>query len=478
MKLHILITSFLLVFSKILFGQQSYQMVNDFLGDNALRGASVGLVISDVGTGKILVAHNPEILLAPASTAKIITSGVTLNLLGPEFQFETILGYTGKINRLTEKLEGDLIIKGGGDPTTGSEWFDVENPVGNLFDEWVESVKSAGISSIQGNLTADVSAFQKWALPPTWLWEDIGNYYGTGPSAINIYDNTVRLFFKSPVMPGINTEIIATKPEIRGVEWINEVRSSEINRDLAYVFGSPLDSKRLIRGTIPANRTNFEVKAAMPNPEIIFGEILKSKLELAGIDFKGEILVSEEEVVFEPLKSFFSPPLAKVCSVLNHESVNLIAESLVMQLAYQKQGFGHHNEGMKIITRFLKENLTSEPCFIDDGSGLSRFSAISARQMVNFLLLMHGSKQGRIFKSTLPAAGMGTLRTFSTVEFPGITLRCKSGSMTRVRAYAGYLICKSGKEVAFSVMVNNFSGSQQEVFRAIEGLMIKARNEF
>ena len=477
MKLRILIISFLILISKMISGQKSDRMVNDFLEQKAIKGASVGIVVSDVRTGKNIVAHNPEMLLAPASTAKLITSGVALHILEPGFRFETVLGYFGVIDKNTGTLNGSLVIKGGGDPTLGSAWFDKDYPIDSLFDDWVKALKTSGIFQVSGDIVLDISGFQKWALPGTWMWEDLGNYYGTGPSALNIYDNTVKLYFNSPKQAGMPTQIVSVRPEIPEVDWINEVLSSEINRDLAYVFASPWDTKRVIRGTIPANRNSFEVKASMPGPENIFGEVLKNKLILAGISVQGNVLVVGNGFEFNTIKKFYSPPLAKICSVLNYESVNLIAESLVMQLAYQQQGFGHHSHGMKIITGFLKDNITPDPVFLDDGSGLSRFSAVSARQMVDFLLYMHSSKYGEVLKSTLPIAGAGTLRSFKTSDFPGITLRCKSGSMTRVRAYAGYLVGKSGREMAFAVMVNNFSGTQQEVFGAIEGFLVKARNE-
>ena len=98
--------------------------------------------------------------------------------------------------------------------------------------------------------------------------------------------------------------------------------------------------------------------------------------------------------------------------------------------------------------------------------------------MNDFLHYMHRSENSEIFKTSLPVAGAGTLRSFTTKEFPGPALRCKSGSMTRIRSYAGYLVGKSGHEMAFTIIVNNYSGTQQEVFRAIEGLLVKARNEF
>ncbi len=467
----------MLFLARLLSGQTSSRLIHEFLSNNALSGATVAVMATDLKTGEILLSENPSLLLAPASTAKLITSGIALQLLGPAFRFETQLGTTAKPDANTGRLNGSLVIRGGGDPTAGSEWFSKESPVELLFDIWSAYVKSAGIASIHGDVVLDISGFQQWTVPLTWMWEDVGNYYGAGPAAINVYDNTVRLRLNSPRKPGERTEIVSTQPEIRGAEWINEVLSSDINRDLAYVFGSPWDKTRIIRGTIPANRQNFEVKAAMPDPPRVFGSLLKEHLVRSGIEITGDVVLSVERADAEPIRMVVSPPLSEICSVLNRESVNLIAESLVMQLAYSKNGFGHHGDGMQIMKDFLKENVFNDSFFLEDGSGLSRFTAMSARQMNDFLKYMHQGENGEIFKSALPVAGAGTLRAFSTRDFPGISLRCKSGSMTRVRAYAGYLSARSGREIAFTIIANNFPGTQQEVFRAIEGLLVNMRNE-
>ena len=478
MGLRILLINVWVLLSVTLYGQYSTRPINDFINHQAIRGASVGIVVADLQTGKLLLSENPGLLLTTASTAKLITSGVAMQILGPDFRFKTTLGHTGFIESSTGTLTGNLIIKGGGDPTTGSEWFDKENPVSELFDSWVDVIRKSGIAAIKGDLIIDISDFRKWELPATWMWEDVGNYYGAGPAALNLYDNTVRLFLNSPQKPDELAGIVSAKPEIAGMEWVNEVRSSTINRDLAFVFGSPWDFRRIVRGTIPAGRTNFEVKASMPEPPEVFGNLLKEHLILSGIEFAGDIVISEHKIEADILHTFYSPLLAKVCSALNYQSVNLIAESLVMQLAFQQNGFGHHGDGMKVISGFLEEHVTSEAFFLGDGSGLSRTTAISAKQMNDFLLYMHRSENSGIFKSSLPVAGEATLRSFSAKDFPGLTLRCKSGSMTRVRSYAGYLVGKSGREMAFTIIVNNFPGTQQEVFKAIEELLVKARNEF
>jgi serine-type D-Ala-D-Ala carboxypeptidase/endopeptidase (penicillin-binding protein 4) len=473
-------TYFLIVLfflAESLSGQTNSRLIYEFLSNKALSGASVAVVATDLQSGDILLSENPALLLAPASTVKLITSGVALQLLTPGFHFETLLETTAKPDPQGGRLHGNLVVRGGGDPTTGSEWFSSQSPDERLFDKWAGYVKSAGISSIHGDIVLDISGFQQWTVPLTWMWEDVGNYYGAGPATINLFDNTVRLRFNSPPKSGARTEIVSVYPEIQGVEWINEVLSSDINRDLAYVFGSPWDKTRIIRGTIPVKRRNFEVKAAMPDPPRVFGNLLKEHLIKSGIEVTGDVVLSFEIIKAEPFRRVVSPSLAEICSVLNTESVNLIAESLIMQLSFRQNGYGHHANGMQIMSDFLKENVIDGSFFLDDGSGLSRFTAISAGQMNQFLRYMHQGENSEIFKSAMPVAGTGTLKGFSTRDFPGLSLRCKSGSMTRVRAYAGYLSALSGREIAFTIIANNFTGSQQEVFRAIEGLLIKMRNE-
>ncbi len=458
-------------------GQVSTRVINDLRYDPAIRGASAGLVITDVENGQVLAEWNPDLLLSPASVAKLFSSGIALQLLKPDFRFETLLGYSGRIEQSTGRLQGNLVVRGGGDPTTGSEYFNREIPVDKFFDDISEALMAAGIHSIDGDILIDISGFQRWTIPDRWMWEDVGNYYGAGPSAVNLYDNIAKLYFNTSAQPGNLAELVSVKPSIEGVEWLNMLYSSEVNRDLAYVYGSPWDTRRVVRGTIPVRRTNFVVNASMPEPPLVFGDILKRKLTMAGIRVAGKVVITENLSEAEIIRSFYSPLLSRVCSVLNYESVNLIAESLVMQLSYRQNGQGRHDEGMKIISGFLKENITTDPFFLEDGSGLSRATAVSARQISDFLIFMHKSESGDVFKSTLPVAGAATLRSFSTDTFPGVTLRCKSGSMTRIRAYAGYLKCRSGREVAFAVMVNNFPGTSQEIFRTLEGFLGKVRNE-
>jgi D-alanyl-D-alanine carboxypeptidase/D-alanyl-D-alanine-endopeptidase (penicillin-binding protein 4) len=118
------------------------------------------------------------------------------------------------------------------------------------------------------------------------------------------------------------------------------------------------------------------------------------------------------------------------------------------------------------------KGVISNNIYIEDGSGLSHFNAISPEQITSILLFMaHKSENREAFIKSLPNAGNGTLTSFSTEYFPGKTLEAKSGSMTRVRCYAGYLQLDSGRKIAFSIMFNHFSGSGSKLAKEIENLL-------
>ena len=90
-------------------------VVKVFHEDRALAGASVGIYVSDLASGRILVADGADLLLAPASTLKTVTTAAALELLGPGYRFKTLYGYRGQLKAADGELEGDLVVRGGGE---------------------------------------------------------------------------------------------------------------------------------------------------------------------------------------------------------------------------------------------------------------------------------------------------------------------------------------------------------------------------
>ena len=181
------------------------------------QNATVGIQFVDLENGLPLFEWNPGKLMIPASTLKIVTSAAALEILGANYRFKTKVGYVGEIFK-TNELKGDLVIVGGGDPTLGSIYFRNYELNLNFIKGWVQQLKIAGIHKISGDIVLDGSIYDSGKVPPTWIWGDIGNYYGAGTSAFTCYDNLYSIKFRSPKEAGEKTEIISTIPNIENLE--------------------------------------------------------------------------------------------------------------------------------------------------------------------------------------------------------------------------------------------------------------------
>ncbi|MCF6357399.1 MAG: D-alanyl-D-alanine carboxypeptidase/D-alanyl-D-alanine-endopeptidase [Draconibacterium sp.] len=449
------------------------EAVNTVLQQPEYKNASVGICIQELKLGETLFGLNDDKLLIPASTMKLITSATALELLGADFRFETKIGYIGETEK-NNSLNGDLVIIGGADPVLGSEHFKEHYFNNHFLKVWAQQIKSAGIGKVEGDLILDGSVYDTEKIPGTWIWEDIGNYYGAGANAFTVYDNLFRITFRSPIKAGKATKIISMNPKIDELEIKNEVLSADNNSDMAYVFGSPFDKNRVIRGTIPRNRKAFTIKAAIHNPEEVLADEFLKYLAKEGVFISGKVRFEKvNKKAFQTVYIQQSPTLAEIIKVLNYESVNLIAEHLLKQIAVEKTGVGNRRAAIGIVKEFWQsKGISTDNIFIEDGSGLSHFNAVSPQFFIAILNYMNTSSNKKPFLNSLPTAGKGTLSRFDSQLFPNNTLKAKSGSMTRVRCYSGYLKLDSGNRVSFSIMVNHFSGSHSKLVGEIEKLLV------
>lgn len=446
-----------------------------FLSDPSMEHASVSLCIIDANDGRIREELNPDKSLIPASVMKLITTAASLEMLGPQYTFKTILGFSGTINKSSKTLDGNIIIKGGGDPVLSSENF--PEHYGRYVEKWIEEISKLGIRKIRGRVLTDDSNYDYQPVPVKWNWEDIGNYYGAGVYGLSIFDNTLKIHFRTAGEGSIPV-ISDIQPSGSGMEFNNYLKAYG-SSDEGFVFSSPYRNKGWISGTIPANMEDFVIKASISDPPLFMAEMLDSLLKEKGIKIKNDPstfrmnpqLKSESIVVIDEI---LSPPLDSIIEVLNHKSVNLYAESLVKELGRIYKDEGSASAGIKMVLEFLDSTgINTDGLFIEDGSGLSAQDALNSRGLAKLLLYM--KKDGKYFKefyNSLPKAGKeGTLKNFFNDPLFDSRLRAKSGTMLRVKSFAGYLTTLSGKEMIFSIIVNNFTGSSTKIVNHIEEIL-------
>jgi serine-type D-Ala-D-Ala carboxypeptidase/endopeptidase (penicillin-binding protein 4) len=445
------------------------------LSDTTMANASVSFFVADADSGNVLIAYNPRMSLIPASTLKLVTSAVALELLGPEYTFKTTLGYSGTLNHGSGRLNGNIVITGGGDPSLGSEYF--KDHYREFISSWVEEIKKVGIKKIRGKIVTDDSYYDFEPVPPRWLWEDIGAYYGAGVFGLSVFDNSCRIRVKSSP-DSSRVDIIGITPDLQGYTFTNKLTASG-KSDNWYVFAAPYSKSGWLSGTIPVSNEEFVLDASIPDPPLLIAEILHEKLESEGIDISEEPATTRMEPKISTknityITETVSPFLSLIIDVLNTESVNLYAEHLVKELGMRYGMRGTTAEGVKVIRDFLgNSGIDTAGMFIEDGSGLSSRNGINSEELVKLLIFMRN--RGRyfdLFYSSLPDAGRnGTLSKYFTDPVFDSNLKAKSGSMTRVRCYAGYFTTSSGRHLAFSILINNYQGTSRPVINHIEEIL-------
>jgi D-alanyl-D-alanine carboxypeptidase/D-alanyl-D-alanine-endopeptidase (penicillin-binding protein 4) len=469
----ILTLFFLILIPVILQSQQS--QIARFLSDSSMSHSSVSLCIIDADSGTIISQYNGGLSLTQASILKLITTAVALEKLGKNYQFKTDAGYTGEISKSRKSLKGDIIIKGGGDPSLGSENF--PEYYKDFIDKWVQDFKALGIRKVTGRIIVDDSYFDYEPVPAGWGWDDLGNYYGAGAYGLSIYDNTLQIHFKTGG-EGSYPVITSMVPEGSGIELKNYLTSSG-STDNGYIYLAPYTNTGWISGTIPVDKEDFILKGSIPDPPLFLANAFYKKLKYAGIKvkgtpFTGRVLPILKTDNFISVSQTLSPPLSAIIDVLIHKSVNLYAEHLIKQLGKVCKNSGTTLAGTEVIKQFLDSaGINTKGMFIEDGSGLSTRDAVNSSEMTKLLLFMKNkSRYFDDYFSSLPEAGKnGTLKNYFKDQVFDSRLRAKSGSLTRVRSFAGYFKTISGKDMIFCIIVNNYNGPSRGIISGIEEIL-------
>lgn len=456
----------------IVFFQTAFCQSSLKIKGSALRNAGYSLYAMDAQTGDLLY-QTPQVSLVPASVLKLVTTATALEILGSDFQFHTQVGFTGKIHSDSGILKGDLIFKGGCDPAFYSEYF-AEYYKGT-FEAWSDSIAQKGVKLIDGNLIVDLSQMSGQPVPGGWVWEDTGNYYGAGISALSYSDNSYTIHFASSASVGEPTVINYFSPEIDSLKLVNHVVSSEISRDLTVIYGAPGSDNQLIEGSIPIRRTDFTVKGSMPDPARVCAAEFIKVLKFKGLKLSGKIIIVNNlnAADFTPLADKPSPPLNELIIPLNHESINLFAEHLLREIGRKKRGSPALDQSLEAVKDFWTEKkIFMDGFYPTDGSGLSRSNGVCTRTLAEVIHFMYLSSNRDDFFRSLPVAGKsGTLQfAFKSTNLEN-NLMAKTGSMTRVRSLAGIFTNHKGRKVIFAVITNNFEGTQAVVGQAIENFL-------
>jgi serine-type D-Ala-D-Ala carboxypeptidase/endopeptidase (penicillin-binding protein 4) len=448
--------------------------------DPSLKHATWSVCVMNTKNDSTIAEYNSEISVAPASTMKILTTGAALSILGSDFVFQTKLQYDGILDTITGTLKGNLYILGGGDPSLESEYFKDKKDSLSTIEKWALILKAKGIKKIEGAIIGDASIFEDNMTPPQWIWGDIGNYFGAGASGLSYHDNKYTAYFRSGAI-GSKTTITKINPAVADMQIINNVTAGG-NDDNAFIYGSQYSYYRMAQGTVPANKNNYEVEGAIPDPALFCAQALERALKNIDVTISknaSTLRILKEsntysEAARKVLYTYYSPTLDKIVYYTNLKSLNLYAEHLLKYICYNKSGFGEETKGTEIITAFWKNlGVDVSGFFMNDGCGLARANVITTKTEAQVLDLIAKDKSFSAFYNSLPIAGKaGSLGGMCDGTFAENNLRAKSGYITRARGYAGYVKNRKGNLLCFSVLANNYECTPTEMKKKLEKILI------
>ena len=431
------------------------------------RDAEWGVLVVSLERGDTLFRHNATRAFAPASNAKLLTSLVALDRLGPDYRFRTYLLSDGAVR--DGVLEGDLVLFGTGDPGFSQRFHRSRTGV---FEELAQTLAERGIRRIRGDLVADASFLPGPLRPAGWDPEDLDDHFAPGISALSFNENVVSFRLVPGAWVGAPPEV-HTIPEDAGLPVVNRGVTVEgrPSPQISLTRKSPLDPF-VVSGEIQRGGRDVWRAMTVQRPAHFTGTIFRDVLADAGIRVDGELRLVEEpsRSVLPPssvvaptvgragpriLASWTSPPLLNYLEVVNKDSNNLFAELVFRTLGRDRSGTGDAAEGARAVRESLQA-MGVDVQGLDqlDGSGLSEGNRVAAGTLVGLLGAAQNQPWWEAFWSTLPEAGrpreLG--RMYRTAAAGN--LRAKTGTIARVSALSGVVRSADGEALAFSILVN------------------------
>lgn len=408
-----------------------------------LAGAIWGIDVVD-DAGRTMYARHETTLLIPASNRKLFVAATVASCQGLDRQIATELWRDG----------GDLVIRGGGDPSLGGRWaFDRDA----VFAPFVTALRQRGIAEVR-DVIADVSLFDRVTIPGTWKVGNLGSDYAVPTDALAYNENVVGI-----VADHCATPVVVTDPS-----FVPAMANVVCGRGEPSVRSDSANAITMI-GNMPEH---FETLAGIGDPALYAAQALRDALEHAGIRVTGKTTVNAMPRNWaERIAVIESPTLFQLLSVVLKPSQNLYAEMLFKGLSAQPASYEASED---IERRFLTTEVgvpSSDFRFVD-GSGLSPDDLVTPRAIVTLLRWMNDPSRRALWWMMLARPGdEGTLRR-RLLPFAD-RMRGKTGSINGVNALSGILNMPDGGHRYFSIIVNHNAGDSSDALKAIDAIVVE-----
>jgi D-alanyl-D-alanine carboxypeptidase/D-alanyl-D-alanine-endopeptidase (penicillin-binding protein 4) len=431
--------------------------IDSLLQDSLLTVSQIAIDVYDLQTEKYLYRKNEKLVLRPASNMKLLTTSAALFYLGEDADFETSFYTNGKV--VDSVLIGDIIVKGGFDPL-----FTLKD-----FDTIIKKLKISGVRKVEGNIYADVSEMDSLYFGKGWMWDDNPHSFNPYLSPLNINKNYVTIYFSPSQIDSIAK--VSLYPESNFYTFENSlVTTIEDTSNITVTRDWLNHSNRIIiKGDISHKKSADSAKVNIIDPHLFFIQLFGEQLNGNGIEFNGYSTIKKITDDFDTLY-VNRRNIIEVINDVNKESDNLGAEMLIRKLSSKFfSGSASAEKGLRMIDSLVTVIGYNPKTFVfADGSGLSHYNLISAQLIVDLLKYLY-KKQSAVYNviyESLPIAGVdGTLKNRMRQFNLSKNIRAKTGTISGASTVSGYAKAANNHMLAFSIFVQNYSGSARKARR-------------
>jgi D-alanyl-D-alanine carboxypeptidase/D-alanyl-D-alanine-endopeptidase (penicillin-binding protein 4) len=458
---------FLFVCVEVVGAKPLPRTVTKLLSQQDVPLSSISIFVQDVREHEPLLALNPDRPRNPASTIKLLTTFASLDVLGPAFTWLTELYTNGVVHN--GRLKGDLIIKGQGDPFLVTEYV------------WklLHGARDRGLQHIDGDLVIDASYFEPRPEDPATFDGQPNRTYNALASPVLINFQAVRFTFIPNALTK-HVRIIAD-PWPANLDLVNNLRlvrgpchgrQYQVKMKVHQRKGR---TTAKFTGSYPASCGQHSRYRVILNPKDMAYGVFKSLWSDLGGTLNGRVRLGQVPRNARPLYSIESRSLAELLRGINKFSNNVMTRQLFLTLAAECYGQpGTYEKGKIAINRWLQDHELDFPeLVLANGTGLSRITRISARNLGRLLLTAYASPYMPEFVSSLPLAAMeGTMsRRFDNEPLAG-RLHMKTGSLNGVSAIAGYLLNRN-RNMYVVVILQNYPSIHHGTGKQIEDEILR-----
>ncbi|NGP52046.1 D-alanyl-D-alanine carboxypeptidase/D-alanyl-D-alanine-endopeptidase [Thioalkalivibrio sp. XN8] len=416
------------------------------LNNHGLDGSGLSLFVQAVDAAEPLLAFNEHVPRSPASVIKLLTTYAALDRLGPAYRWQTEVLVTGPVRN--GRLEGDLVLRGGGDPGLSTERF------------WtlLREIRARGIRDIAGDLVIDDTLFAPGRGDPGDFDGQPFRAYNVLPNALLVNSNTVEFrLLRDGEAVGVYVD-----PPLAGFQVENRIDNRRatcggFQRGVAFHLpDGPGGRRAVLEGRFPTGCDRYSLwRSVLPAPQFADAVFRALWAQLGGT-ISGGLRVAATPPDARPLFAYDSLPLNEQLRLINKWSNNPMTRHLLLTLGMADAGPPATIEkGRAALAQWVAERGLAMPgLFVDNGSGLSRDTRVTAAGLGALLLDAWAHPQMADFIGSMPiAAHDGTLRRRFHGDMRG-RLSLKTGRLDDVAAIAGLVQSRSGQRYVVVVMLN------------------------